>query len=506
MQCDGPEVYLVWGCADRPSGQWTQIALTIPVASGIAMNSLSPSRTVPDPTPVLFLIAISLALTPFVADESTRLLLLGAILLPAGLWMFQWLTVSAEAGIALLVLAAAIPRGSVDVGGLNARPEHVAAGLLCLALPLLMRRTPREVPWIFADYLLAAYVGLNILSSILMSPEPSQTLKWSVQQTLAILPYFFLRVLAADERGIRRAFRVFLLVGALAAAYGVVSYYSNFFLGTEFGVGVDQYGAIPATYGTQYEANILGAYCGACSVAMLAMYVQEKRKIYLVGYAITLAGMAVSLSRGALGATLIGLAVLAYSARKLGLLDRRIVLRAGMATLWVCILILPVLAARYSERLSTLDVTDPSADENTLVRLVQFAAAVENIANSPVLGNGTASFQLLFAQETAETDIGAATPWIANSELRILHDTGVVGFAVFVLFIGSLARQSLRRLKHTADPVLLALLVSAVVYAASFQATEGTILAFTWVHLGLIACAVAVPRSLESYRVAEVRG
>jgi len=419
--------------------------------------------------------------------------------------MFQWLTTSAEAGIALLVVAAAIPRGSVDVGGLNVRPEHVAAGLLCLAIPLLLKRWPQQAAvWIYADYALAAYVGLNILSSLVVSPAPPQTLKWSMQQLLAILPYFFLRVLAADERGIRRAFRAFLVVGALAAAYGVIAYYSNFLFNTEFGVEVGQYGTIPATYGTQFEANILGAYCGAFSVAMLAMYLQEKRRIYLLGYGITLAGMAVSLSRGALGATFIGLVLLAYCARKMGSLNWQAVRSIAVATICVGIIVLPVLASRYSERLSTLDVADPTADENTLIRVVQFEAAVDDFVTSPVLGNGTASFQLLFMRETAEIDIGGENPWIANTELRILHDTGVIGFAAFVLFVGALVRQARRRLKHASDPVLLALLVSAAVYAVSFQVTEGTILAFPWVHLGLIACAASVPTSSGSSPVAEV--
>ena len=470
------------------------------------MNSMSRATSVPDPTPILFLIAICLAFAPLVADESVRLLLVGTALLPVGLLVFQWLTLSAEAGVVLLVVAAAMPRGSVDIGGLNARPEHVAAGLLCLAIPLLMRRRRRQVPWMFADYLLAAYVGLNILSSLLMSPEPQQTLKWSMQQTLAILSYFFLRVLADDESRFQWAFRASLLVGALVGAYGVVCYYSNFFFETEFGVGVDQYGAIPATYGTQFEANILGAYCGACSVALLAMYVQERRRRFLVGYAITLAGMAVSLSRGALGATFIGLMVLAYSAKRMGLLNRRILLHIGAATLCVSIVIMPVLAARYSERLSTLSVADPSADENTLVRLIQLAAAAKNIAESPVLGNGTASFQLLFGPEVAGVDLGTETPWIPNSEIRILHDTGVIGFTVFVLFLGSLLRQSWRHLKRVSDPALLALLVSAAVYVVSFQVTEGTILAFTWVHLGLIACAISVQRTSVGDEIAGAQG
>jgi hypothetical protein len=40
-------------------------------------------------------------------------------------------------------------------------------------------------------------------------------------------------------------------------------------------------------------------------------------------------------------------------------------------------------------------------------------------------------------------------------------------------------------------PELLALMVGAGVYLLTFQATEGTVMAFCWVHLGLIGCAVA---------------
>src|SRR5258708_24058909 len=315
-----------------------------------------------------------------------------------------------------------------------------------------------------------------------------------MQQMLAILPYFFLRVLADDQRNLRWAFRAFLVVGALAAAYGVLAYYSNFLFGTEFGVEVEQYVTMPATYGTQFEANILGAYCGAFSVAMLAMYVQEKRRSYLVGYAITMTGMAVSLSRGALGPTFIGMVVLAYYARKMGLLNGQVLRAVALATLCMAMISVPVLAPRYAERLRTLDVADPTADDNTLFRFVQFAAAVDDFVASPILGNGTASFQLLFSEKDAAI-VGTETPWIANAELRVLHDTGVGGFAVFVLFVVALVRQARRRLKHLSDPMLLALLVSAVVYVVSFQVTEGTILAFSWVDLGVMGCAVTLAAS-----------
>jgi O-antigen ligase/polysaccharide polymerase Wzy-like membrane protein len=471
-----------------------------------SMPSLSrPRSSIPDPTLLLFLMAGLLVWATQVTDQKDAFVLAGVALLPVGIWLLHWLTYSAEVGIGLLLVAAAMPRGAIDVGGLNLRPEHIAVGLLCLALPVLLRRRPQEPAlWMFADYALAVYVGLNILSSLVASPAPLQTLKWSTQQTLAILPYFFLRLLAADQRRFRWAFRAFLLVGALEAAYGVVAYYANYFLGTEFGVSTDFYGTLAAPYGTLFEPNIFAAYCGAFSVAMLALFLQERRRIYLAGYGVTLAGMAVGLSRAALGATLIGLLLLAYCARRMRLLDWRVVRSVAVATLCVGIVILPAVTAQYSERLSTVDVTDPTADPNTLFRVVQFEVAVDDIYESPLLGNGTASFQLLYDPAQALVQIGAEVPWIANTELRVLHDTGVIGFVTFVLFVAALFRRARRRLRQVSDPALLALTVSSVVYLVSFQATEGTILAFTWVHLGMIACAVALAAAGERDAAAEL--
>jgi len=38
----------------------------------------------------------------------------------------------------------------------------------------------------------------------------------------------------------------------------------------------------------------------------------------------------------------------------------------------------------------------------------------------------------------------------------------------------------------------MTLMLGALVYSLTFQATEGTLLAFSWVHLGLIGCAVSI--------------
>jgi O-antigen ligase len=113
------------------------------------------------------------------------------------------------------------------------------------------------------------------------------------------------------------------------------------------------------------------------------------------------------------------------------------------------------------------------------------------VLKHPILGGGTSSFQLAFDWQSLGEE-WEALGWIGNTEMRVLHDTGVVGLAIFVAFLVSLYRRSKKVLKLEPNPMLVALLASALVYCISFQATEGTLLAFPWVHLGLIGCAISV--------------
>ena len=460
---------------------------------GNAIKSPAASSAVPDLTPLLFLVVAALAWLMAGSDAGVVKLLAGGIVaLPLLIWLGGMLASRPESGVILLVAAAAMPRGAVEIGGLNARPEHLAAGLLCVAIPLLIKHRRITPQWMMADFALAAYIGTNLFSSLFMSIAPGQTLKWSIQQTLAILPYFFLRVLAVDVKTIRLAIKAFLIAGVAVAAFGVLCFYSFLFFGTEIGVTADQYGDSPGTYGTQFEANILGSYCGACTVVLLAMYFYYRRRSFLWGYAVAFTGMAVSLSRGALGATVLAFALLLFFSGRMKLLSRPVLLAAGVATLSATLVVMPALLSRYQERFSTVEVSDPLADDNTLSRLVQLAMAVDGILEHPVLGNGTASFQLHVSRE--DVDFGSDVFWIGNTEIRILYDTGVVGLIFFLWFMASLAWQARTALKKRFRPELLGLLVSAALYCVSFQFTEGTLLAFGWVHAGLMACVVLLQK------------
>ena len=66
---------------------------------------------------------------------------------------------------------------------------------------------------------------------------------------------------------------------------------------------------------------------------------------------------------------------------------------------------------------------------------------------------------------------------------------------VFLLFVGYLAvavRKAARNAAARNTAILTALFAGGVLYAITFQATEATMLAFTWVHLGLLAATVTI--------------
>jgi hypothetical protein len=448
----------------------------------------SSTASIPNPTPLLFLItATALLLWPD-ASGVTALLVGAAVAVPIVVF---WVSYSALGAIVALIIGSAVPRLYVEIAGLKARPEHVICGILCISILFLRKKRSQPVRWIWPDYLLMVYAALNLFSSLFMSIEPRQTIKWALQQVIVILAYFFLRVLVGDRAGLHKALMALLTVGAATVAYGIICFYSNLFFGTEFGVTIGQYGDTPAPYGLQYEANLLGSYSGALCVMMLVMYLYDRRRRFLVGFTIAFAGMAISLSRGALGATFIGLSVVAIFGLKKKLLTLKLGFSIAKATLCALLVVLPAVVPQYAERFNTVDIGEPAVDPNTLTRIVQVSSAFDEVEKHPFMGGGTSSFQLAFNWQLLGED-WEEQGWIGNAEMRVLHDTGIVGLVVFVAFLLSLYRRSRKALKSESNPELVALLLSGLVYCVSFQATEGTLLAFSWVHLGLIGCAISI--------------
>jgi oligosaccharide repeat unit polymerase len=408
----------------------------------------------------------------------------------------------------LMTASSAMPRVAMVVMGLHLRPEHLSIAIVSLVVAgqaLKERRAPRFDLRTF-DFFLLAYVGMNFLTSALTSPEPQLTLRWATLNAIVISPYFLLRLLVTDERKLKRAFDILLWIGAVESAYGILCFLSSHFLQTSFGVEADQYGAFPGIYGTQYEANLFGSYSACCAIMFLACFmlsgIKSRRALYGFGFAVTMLGTIISLARSVFLAFPVAALFVVWIALRKGQLQLRKLLPMAVGIVLILLIASPFILGFVRERFSTVGPAELASDSTTVTRIVQIVAAVQDVQTHPILGTGTASFQLFFDWNDyipgmrAENDDPGG--WVSNTPVRILHDTGFVGLIIFIGFLGSLA-AAVYKAGHVARSqtkvVLIALSAGLLLYAITFQATEATILAFTWVHLGLLAAAVALVQS-----------
>jgi len=395
--------------------------------------------------------------------------------------------------LVLLIGMSAMPRFFVEIFGWKARPEHFAAAIVSVVVGVWLLFYKRGVKLEKLDYWVLAYVAINYVSSAFTSPEPSATLRWALLNNLAVLPYFLIRFLIRDLGTLRTAFRILLIVGIAESAYGILCYASNHLFGTATGMEIGAYLVdVAAPYGSLYEPNLFGAYTACCAVLFLALYLCEgqHRFGYLIGMIVALLATVLSLSRAALLAVVLAAGWVFWHAH-----HRRNARRSKLATLLPAFALLLVIAASVmggvlQERLGNL-YQQGLAEETTITRFLVIQEALQDVPQHPLLGSGTASLQLSFDWAKYVPEWAGDRTWVGNVTVRILHDTGLLGLTVFVGFLISLWWKIRRRLRawNSQVPMLVGLSAGALLYGISFQSTDGTTLAFCWVHLGLLASA-----------------
>lgn len=388
-----------------------------------------------------------------------------------------------------LIGMSAMDRFSIEIFGWNARLEHFAVVIVSVAVGVWLLRHKREMRLEKLDYWVVAYVVINYASSAFGSSVPSATLRWALMNNLAILPYFLIRLLVRDLETLARAFRILLSVGIAESAYGIFCYASRHVFGTVAGVDIDAYGRnITVPYGSLWEPNVFGAYTACCAVLFLALYLCEEkhRSGCLVCFLVALLATVLSFSRGALIALVVALGWVLWKARPLEKARRNKLSAFILAFGLILVMAASVTGGDLQERFGNL-YQQGLEDENTMWRLVMIQDALQEVPQHPLLGSGTNSLGFSF-------DLGGGEgqgAWVSNVTVRILHDTGLLGLTVFVGFLISLWRKIRRRLCawNSRLPMLVGLSAGALLYAISFQASDATILAFCWVHLGLLASA-----------------
>ena len=409
-------------------------------------------------------------------------------------WPFGPLTV--------LVVASAMPRATISTLHLHLRPEHIAIALVLVSTLIGSHRRwcYSNLKWHWFDYALLMYVATSFLTSATSSPSPTLTLRWATMGAVSITAYFLIRLLVRDERSLQQGVNCLLWVGAIESLVGIACFLSNRVFATQFGVAAEQYGFMPGTHGTQYEANLFGAYAACCAILFLVIYLRSDiggRGWYLGGLIVATAATLVSLSRAAMLALFAVSGLILWLTLRRRQLNVRRTIAFAIAVGFLFAVASPFILNFVEERFASIDLTELASDETTQIRLVQIAAACDEIREHPIWGMGTNSFQLTFDwQDYVPGGVGAdedASAWIGNTVVRVLHDTGVIGLAFFLAFLALLAITTRRALKSTSGSkhtLIFALCVSLVVYIITFQMTEASILAFPWIHIGMLTGAI----------------
>ena len=443
----------------------------------------------------LALIGVSILVCNFALDESLSWMAwfaIGAAVVL--LTVFRW----PYGALVVVVASSVMSRFFVEIFGWKARPEHLATPVVAVIVTFWLFLPKCRLRWDKLDLWILAYVAINYFSSAFRSSEPSSTLRWALQNNLAVLPYFLIRFLVQDIGTLRKAFRILLAVGLAQSAYGILCFASHHVFGTTIGMETGAYFVdIAAPYGSLFEPNLFGAYSASCAVLFLSVSLGNTRHRFasVTGFVVASLATILSLSRAALIAFIF---VIVWMIRKTRQVNTRWNWRAMIlvpAFAVVFLLIATPIRVVLQERFANL-FSEGLTEETTVTRYIVTAAALQDIPAHLFLGSGTASFQLSFDWTKYVPEWTNIPTWVGNVVVRIVHDSGLIGLALLLGFLISIwwqVRQNLDR-RTPETPILLGLWAGALLYCISFEATDGSMLAFTWVHLGFLASAAILTK------------
>jgi hypothetical protein len=391
----------------------------------------------------------------------------------------SWRPSFATTAFAALWIAAGLARFGLLTNGFRLRLSE-AVGLLIVAGVLVFSRFRVAIPWPGAIFPLI-YVGMETLSTLLNRADWSRGFKLDlllgVEAVLAIGA-----ATLASSIDFRTIARTIVGAGALAALVAILLSLLYQLHLTGLGVQVDPVTGVCKTYGTMYEANLLGSYLAATLVFSLVVgsylgpgWFTTASRALMVG------GIGLTVSRAIWFSVLVGVALLLGLAMRERIRVRRqeVLLVAGGAALalltWGVLL---QVASSYP--CGPVRASELSTQGSISGRFATHILALNEWATSPIFGLGTGSSRAHLANDPNQ-------PWISSQAVAALHDTGVIGFILVVGLVGLLLWALIwwRRPADAGERWLRYGLAAAIVtLLAAFQATTGTLMEYPWLFFG----------------------
>lgn len=391
----------------------------------------------------------------------------------------------------LLIVATAMDRYRFDFAGAGLRIEHFVFAGVALAWLLKTSLPWKRFRFTRSDLLLVAYLALALVSSILFASQLVESLKFFGLMTFGVALYWLVCALVSTGRDFMRAVGTLIGVGVGASLFGIIAWLA-FPLGLNLGVQIYalENFVTHSPFGTLFDSNTLGIYAMAATLLQVTILLDPHFsgwRLWLgAGTLITLLTVALSLTRVAWIGLVFGLLLVLLSSPR-----RRWALAIGGGAVGLVILALVANSALAGGggALAEFSVARLVTSRSIFFRFDAYTRAWNDFLASPLLGNGANAF----AQQ--HTSPSGTPDWISNFFLMTLHDTGIFGLAILLVWLLWLAFETWRALKFSRGvkrTLLLALSIAYLALFVTYQATTLFWLGFNWVYLGLIRAGTLV--------------
>ena len=458
-------------------------------------------------------------------------------LLLAGVAFYWWRRRTLPPALILFIASVFLSRVYWEFAGSTIRLEQVMALLLFayFLLNLLRRKIAFRLQW--PAILVLALFPLMLLSSLLVSPEPWQSLK----KSLVYLPYFLaflamVHYLSSAEK-LREAWRAFYVFGAAAVSLSVIGFYLLYF-GINAGMVRVEYDSMWLR-GTIVAPNIMGSTAVIIFLAALGRLTgknpgqKKRRMMHMAVLAVSFAAAMMSYSRGAWAGVLLAMMVVAgWRGKELALKSTAAVL---LLVLGSCVFVYFTttenkwLKIEKKSDISLGEFGEAKMDEffnpnsnsmkmeamsinykkkiNGLLgnersdkwRFNVLKLALKDWLLSPILGRGTDSLQLM-SKEKLPKNIYIF--FIPITSVAILHDWGMTGLLLYCAFLLSaflgLLKIYCSKIEAKLRELMLVLLLVLVLSTLMYQISTTMQLSIFWCLFAFYAAAI----SLNSWPVA----
>jgi O-antigen ligase len=398
-------------------------------------------------------------------------------------------------GIYFLILASASTVVSFEITRFTIRPEQIVTLILAAILLIFLLSGKRPAYTTILDLLIFAYLLINVISSLVHSPDVRTSLQKCVLLSVTFTAYFVSTQLITNQRILSRVIIFLLVLGFLEAIYGIISV-ALFTKGIDIGGAHAPYGDIYAR-GTFIEGNIFGSFEMMISLILmsflLSRHFQRNKGIILLALVITLVASIMSFTRSAwLGFIAGALAYVCFLRREL--IARTVkyipIILVALFLLGGTAYSLSVSIKKGSVSLMDIyiqrfqKILDYRTTHSSSSRVEVWQQSIRFWKRNPILGNGTDSTMPMFGTEY----------WIPNSMILALHDTGLIGLALFcAIQIAFLAKLWIS-LQRTNDPyyeaVLEGFFAAFIGAQVAYFFSNAFWLVFIWVFMAIgISCA-----------------